>query len=292
MTDETRPPDREDFPTAPRLTPFELVFSAENFELRVFPSITAEAEQRETDPAHHDQFQLLAAAGNAIRDVVPEDAPPDALEQYRALLYHAYNFWRFGKRLFLVETPVVRYLVEAAPKLSDWELAMPYPSLYVQLPANLFWGSISPGITPEPIDGFFVTSAVGEDALGVPFQRVAVLVVLGIRRDRAGFSVVPFDTETGPGIVADWATAQGREGARDFQNVLPGGEIAGLYSILTTSEVLKLLGRVLWYVDLHPDQVSMETPTGPRATDAVSALPLPRLPHHRVTLSRSASDVQ
>ena len=55
----------------------------------------------------------------------------------------------------------------------------------------------------------------------------------------------------GPGIPAIWAETPGRDGARDFDNILPGGEMAGLYSILTTTEALKLLARALWYLDTH-----------------------------------------
>jgi hypothetical protein len=270
-----------------RLTPYELVFT-ERFEAQVFPGIVTDATRHGVDPVEPDRFQLLGEVGIAVRDVVPAEAPPDALEQYRALLYHAFNFWSFGKRLYFVEPAVARYLVEAAPGPSGWELAFPAPSFYLQLPANLFWGSITPGATPEPVDGFFVTVAEGEDLLGKPFQRISVLMVLGIRRNRAGFSVIPFDTEAGAGIAAEWAAAEGREEGADFESVLPGAEISRLYSILTTREALKLIGRVLWYIDRFPAEVGIEEPveSAGDAPDAPGALPLPHLPYHRVSLGR------
>ena len=285
MSEEVQQAGGSGAPAQARLTPYELVFT-ERFEADVFPKIAAEASRHDVDPLQPDRFQLLAAVGDAVRDVVPPEAPADALEQYRALLYHAFNFWSLEKRLYLLEPATARYLVEAAPRLDGWELAAPHPSIYLQLPANLFWGSVSPDATPEPVDGFFVASAAGEDPLGIPFQRVAVLVVLGIRRHRAGFSVIPFDTEVGPGIAAEWALAGGRETGSDFQTVLPGGEISGLYSILTTNEVLKLVGRALWYIDRFPGELRIEEPENAVAHARAGEMPLPRLPYFRVGLGQ------
>jgi hypothetical protein len=270
--------------TRARVTPYELVFTTDEMETRVFPGIQSEAERAGVDPLHHDRFQLLAAAGQAVRDVVPAEAPPEAVEQYRALLYHAFNFWRFQKRVYLAEPAVARFLVEAAPRMQGWEFQPPHPSIYLQLPANLFWASISPDSKPEPVDGFFATVAPENDPMGGPYQRVHLLMVLGIRRDRAGFSVIPLDTEAGPGIPAAWAEAAGRQGGRDFENILPGGEISGLYSILTTTEVLKLAGRLLWYVDRFPADVLPEATPERREDQPPGAVPAPHLPYHRVVL--------
>ncbi|MDQ3310315.1 MAG: hypothetical protein M3497_09345, partial [Gemmatimonadota bacterium] len=50
----------------------------------------------------------------------------------------------------------------------------------------------------------------------------------------------------------------GREQGRDFANILPGGELGGLYSVVTDAEVLKLAVSALWYVDRHPEDVIAE----------------------------------
>ncbi|HET7274447.1 MAG TPA: hypothetical protein VFI91_04680 [Longimicrobiaceae bacterium] len=239
-----------------RLTPYELVFGEGSFEATVFPQIQEEAELRKVDPLVPLRFDFLSRSGDAVREVVPVDAPPEALEQYRRLLYHAFNFWRSGKPVYVLDSAVARYLVEAAPTLADWRLTAPNPSTYLQLPANLFWGSISPDSTPEPVDGFFATAKVTDDPLGSSYCRIEILMVLGMRRDRAGFSVIPFSTEAGPGIADDWSEAPGRDDGDDFENTLPGGEMSGLYSILTTAEALKLVARSLWYIDSFPDDVS------------------------------------
>jgi hypothetical protein len=268
----------------PFLTPYELVFGEAGFENRIFPRLLDEAEARDEDPARRERFGFLTIGGDAVRDLVPDEAPPESLEEYRALLYHAFNFWRFGRRCYVLDAATARYLVEARPSLAGWELRLPHPSTYVQLPPKLFWASISTGVPPEPVDGFFATLSRGMDPLGPAYHDLHVLMVLGLRRGRAGFSVIPFDTEVGPGIPAVWAETPGREGAADFENILPGGEMAGLYSILTTAEALKLLARALWYVDAHPALVVPCAAPERRAEERPGQIPLSRLPYQRVSL--------
>lgn len=269
----------------PLVTPYELVFGEGGFEERVFPNIHAEAESQAEDPARRDRFGFLSIAADAIRDVVPADATADILEEYRLLFYHGFNFWRFGRRLYVLEPATARYLVEAAPKLAGWELKLPYPSVYVQLPPRLFWASIAVDAPPEPVDGFFAVQSQGVDPLGPGFSDLQVLMVLGVRRDRAGFSVIPFDTEVGPGIPADWAEAPGREDGPDFANILPGGEMAGLYSILTNTEALKLLSRALWHIDSQGGEIPPETAPERRTDEGEGGFPLSRLPFQRVRLA-------
>lgn len=272
-----------DGPGTARLTPYELAFMDGDFESRVFPMIQEEAEGRGEDPARRERFVFLGTGGDAIRDIIPPDAPPEMLEEYRALFYHAFNFWRFGRRLYVLDAAVARYLVEGAPRLDDWAFAAPYDSLYLQLPPNLFWASIGTDVPPEPVDGFFVTICGGCDPLDVAFTDVQVLMVLGIHRMRAGFSVVPFDTEVGTGIPAVWAEP-GRDRGKDFENVLPGGDIAGLYSILTTAEAIKLVARALWYVENHAEDVTSAPAPERRSIDRPGSAPYSRLDFHRVRL--------
>lgn len=276
-------------PDTARLTPYELAFSDAAFEERIFPDLDEEAHARGVDPAHREGFVLLEAAGRAVRGVVPDEAPAEAMDQYRALLFQAYNFRRAGKKLYSLAPSFARYLVEAAPSLTGWEFRTPHPSVYLQLPRHLFWSRVTPGATPEPVDGLFASAVTAEDPLGPAYRRLEVLMVLGMRPDRAGFSVVPFDTEIGTGIPAVWAEAKGRTEGREFENVLPGGEMSNLYSISTTTEATKLLARALWYVDTHPDDVTAERPspaTGPGASPA--RLPPTRLPYHRIMLRTDA----
>jgi hypothetical protein len=273
-----------------RRTPYELVFSADDFEARVFPRIREEARLLGAEAGLQEAFGFLSTAGEAIRMVVPPDAPAEALEQYGALFFHAFNFWRFGKRLYLLDKSVARYLVEGSPRLHGWLFDLPQPGLYVQLPANLFWGSISPESTPEPLDGVFVTCGEGVDALGRSFRRLELLAILGIRRDRAGFSVIALDTEIAPGALPDWVDEPAREDGPDYRSDLPGGEMAGLYSVLTSDELLKLVLRALWYLDSCPAALTLEAEPERRAADRPGSPPRPRLPYYRVALDDTGAE--
>jgi hypothetical protein len=247
-----------------RSTPYELVFVEGDFEGRVFPGIATEAAEQGTDPLNPERFNFLSMTGDVLREVTPDDAPPDALEQYRSLLYHAFHFWRSGRRLFVMDRAVARYLVETASPMAGWQFAAPTGSGYLQLPANLFWSSIAPDTPPEPVDGFFYTMSSADEAVGRGFYRLQVLLILGLRRSRAGFSVISLDSGIGPELLDDLSEI--RPGG-DFANVLPGGEIAGLYSILTTTEALKLVVRSFWYIDRFPETITFVAAADPRLVD-------------------------
>jgi hypothetical protein len=269
---------------ATRVTPYELAFGGGGFEEQRFGAIEAEAARLGIDALRFDQFALLHSVAQVLREIVAPDDPPEMWEQHRAILFHCFNFWRFGRRLFFMESAVARYLVEAAPGLTGWELNAPRSALYLQLPARLFWASIAPDTPPEPVDGFFLTLNDGDDPLGQPFRHLHGLMVLGIRRNRAGFSVIPFETETGAGIAAEWAEVPGRDEGKDFETTLPGGEMAGMYSILTTLEVLKLVARGLWYIDANADHVVWEEAMERRTTLRAEMVRYSRFDFHRIRL--------
>lgn len=248
-----------------RLTPYELVFTEGDFESRVFPRIEAEVAEQSVESTQPERFEFLSTAADVLRQVTPEDAPPEALEQYRVLLYHAYHFWSGGRKVYSLDPAAARYLVEGAPSTGGWEFRLPAPAVYLQLPANLFWSSIAPDTPPEGVDGFFLCQRDGLDALDRPFRHLEILMVLGIHRSRSGFSVIPLDTEVGEGLDEVWTSTE-RDGG-DFSNVLPGGEIDGLYSILTSAEVFKLIARTFWFVATAPDCLEEVPGPEPREDD-------------------------
>lgn len=267
-----------------RRTPYELVFTEGDFESVVFPRIVREAIENDVDIGEPERFEFLTVAADTIRELVPDEAPPDALDQYRALLFHAFNFWRAGRVLYIMDLAAARFLVESPQAMEGWAFSIPASAMYLQLPANLFWSSISPETPPEPIDGFFLTRSVRPDHRGRLVGHLEVLVVLGIHRSRAGFSVIPVRTELDPEEEDPWSPPERPNG--DFKNVLPGGEIAGLYSILTTGEVLKLVARALAYVERHP--TDLEEVPGTRAHEPGDPPPT-HLGYTRITLGGGES---
>ena len=236
-----------------RPTPYEVAFA--DVEDELFPPILAEAAAVRADPAEPDRFAFLTSVADALRNLFPEDAEPEMRDQLRSLLFHAFAFWRSAKPAFSLETALARYLVEASPSLDGWSLRLPRASVYLQLPANLFWASTSPEATPEPVDGFWVTADDPQSP-----RRLRALMVLGLRRGRPGFSVASVEADVPHVGAASWTHARGRDEGRDFASVLPGGELGGLYSIVSTTEALKVIAAALWYIDRHPDDVEPEGP--------------------------------
>src|SRR5690606_29643697 len=108
-----------------RVTPYEVAFGGGPYETDVFPAIAADADYHRSDPLRLDPFTLLPATGEAVRSFVPPEAPPEAIEQYRILLYHGFNFWSLGRTTYLIHPATARFLVEAQPRMEGWELTLP-----------------------------------------------------------------------------------------------------------------------------------------------------------------------
>lgn len=230
-----------------RITPYELLL--EPFEATAFPSIRAEAEQRGTDPRRRDQFLLLGFVGATLKDMVPDDAPADAIDEYAELLYQGYEFWSFGRRLYALGEAVTEQLTTPRYELDRWHFAAP-PSCYVQLPYQRIWARIAPDAPFEPVDGCFVTV---DDTAPAPDAgaHLRAQLILGLRPDRPGISLVSYRTDLDPATPARYAGEPWREGAPPFANAIPGGERRGYKAITTTSELQALVIRVFHYLDTH-----------------------------------------
>lgn len=275
-----------------RLTPYELAVPGRRFVEERFPEVKEEAEAQgdATDPI---RFINLGAVGRILQEVRGEEDDPELIQQHGYLVYHAYNFWRAGEPLYLLEAGAARLLVESDPEDVAGPPSPPSQAGYLQLPRHLFWSWPDPDdeeAPAEPLDGVFWTVA-GDGMLWT-------LAALGVRADRPGISIFPLPPV--PVTEADdWLTTTVREAGQDFGSTLPGGELDQLYSVETAGEVLKLLGRAFWYVESFPEVV--EGPVEPSPDDAPSETPgvgaeggdspagrvLPsRLPFRRIGLRR------
>ena len=110
----------------------------------------------------------------------------------------------------------MRYLVEVGPRRGDWDPALPgRPDTFNSL--NTSSGSPGEEAPPESLDGFFWSAPDGES--------LSFLIVMGIRKDRPGLSVVPLPTLP-LAAAGEWAAMQVTAGGAGFP-VLPARGRAG-----------------------------------------------------------------
>jgi hypothetical protein len=230
-----------------RQLPYELAFQDEAFERTHFPAIRDEAEQRGTSTTDPEQFLELSSVANILRTVLVEGDRP-AVTQFGPLLHQAYHFWSFGKKVYEVDEPLFRQLTGDLPASGPQPLLPPTPAGYLVLPRNLLWARIADDAVPEAIDGFFWTMVGADDPQMPPFERLDILLILGLRPGRPGFSVADVSALLADEPADQWADARAREEPHeDFANILPGGELQQLRAIETRGEALKLVARVFGY---------------------------------------------
>lgn len=208
--------------TAPRATPFELVFDV--IARDRFPEVRASLESTATDPANRDAFLLDRHVVQVLRDIVPDEGVGEAVDQHVSLLHNAYLFWHGGQRVARLSRDQTELLLarQAANGHSQ-----AFPTVYVQFPERTLWAQINEGAPHEPLDGVFVTP-VGE--------QFRVLGIFGMHPDRIGFSVAEVSG-------ARLNLEKREDGTALFAPLLPGGAAANLYSVDGASELVELGAR-------------------------------------------------
>lgn len=242
-----------------RETPYDIVFRRGrlDFEGERFARVRAEAEERGVPLDDPERFVMLGSVGALMREMVLDEAaaddageiwqalPPEAVAQVGALLFHAFRFSEGGARVFTIDEATARALAATpATAMSTGAVRAPADTGYVQLPRNLFWARANDAGPAEPLDGFFWT--IG--------RRFDVLLALGVRPRRPGFTAIPVGVDLdAPGGAASWADAKARAEGEDFANFLPGGEIDRLLGITSAAEALRLAALCLRWLDEHAD---------------------------------------
>jgi hypothetical protein len=221
------------------------LFGAEELSANRFAAIRDEAVGAGIMAARRDRFASLDSVRELLLDLIPDLAEPATLDQYLLILNHCFFFWEAGCRHYAFEQSAVRSVINTPPDLSGWLPRSPCPSLYLELPQNLFWAAVVEGEPPEPAEGMFA-SLRGDPAA----EEADILLVLGVRPDRPGFSVAELEADL---------TAARDIGAPDaFASDLPGADLANLYSLQRPAEVVLLLLRLLWYADTYPESIEQE----------------------------------
>jgi hypothetical protein len=214
-----------------RTHPYELVFNQE-LEAKL-DAISAEAAERDVDTANPDRLGLLISAGELLRELVPADAPPDAIQQVARLIFHCYHYRAHGRQNFEIEEPVLRELLSTGLVATPGHVDPPAAAGYVLLPRNRVWSRITADAHAEALDGFF-------------FCYGWVLYVLGLMPGRPGFSIMEVNAARAEDEITSVAELKARAEGDDFANVLPGGELQGHFAITNTAEAVKLAARCFW----------------------------------------------
>lgn len=255
-------------PSTDRKSPYAVLFGAEELTESRFAAIRDEALAAGIATARRDRFASLDRARELLADLVPDLAEPATLDRYFLILHHCYSFWEAGCHHYAFERSAVRSVITTPPDLSGWLPRSPRHSLYLELPQNLFWAAVVEGEPPEPAEGMFV-SLRGETA-----EEADILLVLGVRPDRPGFSVAELTTNL--------ATARDISEPDAFASDLPGADLASLYALQRSAEVVSLLLRFLWYVDTYPESVQQGADDSSTAKMAAAEAAATTMAYHRV----------
>jgi len=110
----------------------------------------------------------------------------------------------------------------------------------------------------EPLDGVFTVAANTQERADSGVH-VRVQMVLGLRPDRPGVSLVSYRDDLDPTKVAARAMRPWRAEGVAYANAIPGGERMGYRTLATTSELEALVIRAFHYLDTHPDRLERVT---------------------------------
>lgn len=218
-----------------RPTPFELAFGP--LAADWFPDIAAALAHATASSADRDAFVLVQPVGALLRELIPDDAEPEALEAYVRLLHHAYRHWVAGGWVYRVSDAALERATRDGPVSSH----LAHQALYLQLPEHRVWRAPGADETPEPLDGMFVTETATPGT-------IAVLGISGMHRNRLGFSAVAVDGRADPDdpdgreLLVEIARA---DGTPAFAPLLEGGREAGVYSLANAGELLLMTCRLL-----------------------------------------------
>lgn len=217
-----------------RATPYDLAFGTES-EIR-FARIRDSLARSGADPHDLDAFTLDREVIGLLRDLVPEEGVGEAVREHLALLHHAWLYWAEGGWLIRLTRDAARRAL--GPRLLTEPPAGEVPSpvesgpraFYLQLPERLLWVDLGDGEPHQPLDGAFVRPWPGGGLF--------VLGVAGMHPGHQGFTVVEAD-----GHPLEQPLRP--DGRPPFAPVLPGGEAAGLFSLVGQEELLELGARAL-----------------------------------------------
>lgn len=212
---------------AERVDPFTLVFGVLAEER--FPGVAGSLSATGRVETDRDAFILDRAVVELLRDLVPEPHDADGISEFVATLHHAYLYWRAGRPVVSIDRGRAAALLSPDPTtIRPSDHPTDRPSTYYRFPERLVWAPLTPDAPHEPLDGLFVR-ATAPGALDV-------LGIFGVHAGRPGFGVAGAAGTRPPSLTR-------ADGTPSFSPVLPGGDAAGLHSLVGTDELLELAFR-------------------------------------------------
>jgi hypothetical protein len=188
-----------------------------------FAEIRESLAKAGTDDLSGDAFMLNGTATNLLRDLMPDEAPAEAITAYGALLHMLHACWARDWPVVTIDTDRLR----AALSTPIPDSRFPIPVVcYVQLPERLVWAEPAAGEPHEPLDGIFLIATPA---------RADALAVLGFRAARDGFT-----TMEGAIALPSPPPPPRPNGAAAFSSTLPGGDRAALISVVDAHELSAL----------------------------------------------------
>ena len=240
-----------------RFTPYELAFGPPDFESRIFPEILEELRSTAPRLPDPDAFLRLETVGRALRALEDGDntRPLTAFEmrEHARLLFQGFRFWAADRPIWVLDEPLTRKLLTSTATVGDWRFAPPAAAGYLQFGRRIVWARTSEDAPAESVDGAFW--AVSPVSAGAGESRLDILLVLGMHPDRPGFSAVDVTGWLPAPPPGHWADAKVRAAEADFANVLPGGDLRGLFAVTSGEEVMKLVSRVFHFLATYPGAI-------------------------------------
>lgn len=218
-----------------RVSPYALVFGA--LAPRHFPAVRTAVGSDALAALDRDRFVLLGPVGQLLRELAPDDTPPEALEAHVRLVHHAYRHWAAGAWVYDVSAERLSRAAAAGPLRST----LPHDALYLRLPTLRVWGAAQSGEPPEPLDGMFLAATAAPGTL-------AALGIFGMHGERPGFSAVAVEghADAARARIGEIEIPTEREdGSPALAPQLAGGAAAAVYSVADAGELLLLACRLL-----------------------------------------------
>ncbi len=235
-----------------------------------FPALRDENAQRHGDGADRDAFLLLAHAGAALKQMLPDEAPSAALDQAAELLWQSWRFWDTGARLYVLSDAATARLTEADFAIAGWRFAAP-AAAYLQLPYQRVWARVGSDAAYEPMDGCFLCAR----ELPGGAHELRLLAVLGLRAERPGVSLIMHHATFDDAGAAARAAHPWRADAAPFANAIPGGERMGYKTIATVNELEAFALRALHRLEADPRALVRAEGGGPAGSTTLAHVLVP-----------------